>query len=139
LGYLVLLEPLIVGDDAIQSAANIADSETGFRLAISSLLVVAGLDVVVAWALFRFLDPESSGLSMLAALFRVVYAGIFVVAIAQLVGILRLLPEAEEMPAQVLLATPPRRKGSSARAVSSLLLVVPCERDPYVSADPRVP
>jgi len=30
---------------------------------------------------------------MLAAWFRVVYAGIFVVAIAQLAGVLRLLPE----------------------------------------------
>jgi hypothetical protein len=42
------------------------------------------------------------GSSTLAATFRVAYAGIFVVAIAQLTGVLRLLPQAEELSAQVL-------------------------------------
>lgn len=94
-GYLFVVERLVVEDNAAQTAANIAGSESAFRLAIASLLVVAALDVVVAWALFTVLEPVSSSLSMLAAWFRVLYAGIFVVAIAQLVGVLRLLPEAE--------------------------------------------
>lgn len=95
-GYLVAVERLVVTDDAVQTAANIAGSETLFRLGIASLLATAALDVVVAWALFRVLEPVSGGLSMLAALFRLVYAGIFVVAIAQLAGVVRLLPEAED-------------------------------------------
>lgn len=93
-GYLIVVERLVVVDDAVQTAVNIAGSEALFRLGISSLLVVAALDVVVAWALFRVFEPVSSSLSMLAAWFRVAYAGIFVVAIAQLAGVLRLLPEA---------------------------------------------
>lgn len=101
-GYLAVVQRLVVTDDAVRTAGNIAGSETLFRLAIASLLVAAVLDIVVAWALFKVFEPASSGLSMLAATFRVAYAGIFVVAIAQLAGVLRLLPEAEELSAQVL-------------------------------------
>jgi hypothetical protein len=104
LGYLAVVERLVVPDDAVLTAANLARSETSFRLAISGLLVVAVLDVVVAWALFRVFAPVSRSLSMLTATFRVTYAGIFVVAIAQLTGVLRLLPEAEELSAQILSA-----------------------------------
>jgi uncharacterized protein DUF4386 len=43
--------------------------------------------VVVAWALFRFFSPVSSGLSRLAAWFRLAYAAIFLLAIGQLAGI----------------------------------------------------
>ena len=101
-GYLAVVDRLRVIDDAVQTAANIAASETLFRLAIASLLVTAVLDIVVAWALLKVFEPVSSGLSTLAATFRVAYAGIFVVAIAQLTGVLRLLPQAEELSAQVL-------------------------------------
>jgi hypothetical protein len=101
-GYLAVVDRLVVVDDAVRTAANLAASETLFRLAIASLLVTAVLDVVVAWALFTVFEPVSSGLSTLAATFRVAYAGIFVVAIAQLTGVLRLVPQAGELSAQVL-------------------------------------
>ena len=102
-GDLVVMGRLVVEGDAVRTAANLARSETLFRLGIASLLVVAGLDVVVAWALFTVFEPVSSRLSMLAAWFRVVYAAIFAVAIAQLAGVLRLLPQAKGLAAQVLL------------------------------------
>ena len=101
-GYLAVVDRLLVVDDAVRTAANLAASETLFRLAIASLLVTAVLDVVVAWALFTVFEPVNSRLSTLAATFRVAYVGIFVVAIAQLTGVLRLLPRAEELSAQVL-------------------------------------
>jgi hypothetical protein len=101
-GYLAVVDRRHVIDDPVRTAVNIAASETLFRLAIASLLVTAVLDIVVAWALFKLFEPVSSGLSTLAATFRVAYAGIFVVAIAQLTGVLRLLPQAEELSAQVL-------------------------------------
>ena len=52
---------------------------------------MVALDVVVAWALYRVFSPVSEGISMLAAWFRIAYAGVFMVAISQLVGVLRLL------------------------------------------------
>ena len=93
-GYLLTVQRLVVDDNAVQTAANIAGSQTQFRLGIAGLLVVGALDVVVAWALFTVLEPVSKRLSMLAAWFRVAYGALFVVAIAQLSGVLRLLPEA---------------------------------------------
>lgn len=81
---------LVTQGDAARTAKDIMDSESVFRFGVS-LYFAAVLDVVVAWALFRVFAPVSRGISMLAAWFRVVYAGIFVVAISQLVGILHLL------------------------------------------------
>jgi Domain of unknown function (DUF4386) len=86
-GHVGVVDRLIVADDAVRTAADIADSETLFRLGLASLLVAAALDIVVAWALFRVFEPVSRGLSMLTAWFRLAYAGVFVVAIAQLAGV----------------------------------------------------
>jgi hypothetical protein len=102
LGDLVVVGRLVVESDAARTAANLASNETLFRLGIASLLVVAGLDVVVAGALFTVFEPASSRLSMLAAWFRLAYAAVFAVAIAQLAGVLRLLPEAKGLAAQLL-------------------------------------
>jgi hypothetical protein len=62
-----------------------------FRLSIVSLILVAALDVVIAWALYRVFSPVSKSISLLAATLRLVYAGVFMVAIGQLVGVARLL------------------------------------------------
>ena len=106
-GYYVAVQRHVVEHNAVKTAANLAGSETTFRLGIAALLIVAALDVVVAWGLFRVFEPVSSSLSMLTAWFRLAYAAIFVVAIAQLAGVLRLLPEVGHagqngLPAQVL-------------------------------------
>ncbi len=55
---------------------------------------MAALDVLVAWALYRVFKPVSGGLSRLAAGLRIAYAGVFIVAISQLVGALRLHTQA---------------------------------------------
>jgi hypothetical protein len=60
-----------------------------FRFGILSLYLVAVLDVVVAWALYRVFKPVSDALSKLAAWLRVAYAAVFMVAISQLFGALR--------------------------------------------------
>jgi hypothetical protein len=52
---------------------------------------VIALDVVVAWALYRVFSPASRSISLLAAWFRIVYAAVYLVAVSQLVGVLRLL------------------------------------------------
>lgn len=87
----IAFEGLITRDDAAKTAADITASSTRFGLGVVSLMLVAALDVVVAWALFIVLRPANEGLSRLAAWFRVAYAVAFLVAIAQLAGIPRLL------------------------------------------------
>jgi hypothetical protein len=88
-GYLLAVKGLVVSGSAARTAKNIAGHEALFRFGIVSLYVVAALDVVVAWALYRMFKPVSEGVSKLAAGLRVAYAAVFVVAISQLIGALR--------------------------------------------------
>lgn len=90
-GYFAAVEGLVTPGDAAQTARDITASEGLFRFGIVSLFLVIALDVVVAWALYRVFNPVSQGLSLLAAWLRIVYGGIFMVAVGQLVGVPRLL------------------------------------------------
>ncbi len=93
-GYLVGVKRLVTQGNPARTAKDILGSVGLFRFGILSLYLVAALDVVVAWALYHVFRPVSEGVSMLAAWLRVVYAGVFVVAISQLVGVLHLLGNA---------------------------------------------
>jgi hypothetical protein len=77
--------------DAARTAADISASAGLFRAGIVSLLLVIALDVVAAVALYRVFAPVSRAVSMLSAALRLVFAGVFLVAIGELVGVLRLL------------------------------------------------
>jgi hypothetical protein len=86
---------LIVPGDAATTARNIMADELLFRLAICLYLIVAMLDVVIAWALYIFLKPVNKGLSLLMAWFRVVYAAILAVVLLNFVIALQLLSGAD--------------------------------------------
>jgi hypothetical protein len=90
-GYLFVVKGLVTPGNAARTARDITAHETLFRFGIVSLSLVAALDVLVAWALYRVLRPVSEGISRLAAWLRVSYAGVFTVAISQLVEALRLV------------------------------------------------
>src|ERR1022692_3976350 len=94
LGYLVAVKGLVAPGNAAQTARNIAGHEGLFRFGILSLYAVAALDVVVAWSLYRVFKPVSDALSKLAAWLRVAYAGVFMVAISQLIRVLALHAQA---------------------------------------------
>ena len=96
-GYLVAVKGLVVPASAARTAKNIASHENLFRFGILSLYLVAALDVVVAWALYRVFKPVSKAVSRLAAWLRIAYAGVFVVGISQLVGATRLHAEALQL------------------------------------------
>ena len=92
-GNVVAVDGLVTEGDAARTAADIMASQGLFRLGIASLIVVVALDVVVAWALYRVFSPVNASLSMLAAALRLVYSGVFMVAIGQLLGVVRLLSD----------------------------------------------
>jgi hypothetical protein len=87
------IERLVTDGNATKTAEDILASEGLFRFAILALVVVAVLDVIVAWALFGFFRPVDEGVSRLAAWLRVAYAAIFAVAISELAGSLHLLSD----------------------------------------------
>jgi len=90
-GYFIAIKGLVTQGNAARTAGKIAAHEELFRFGIVSLLLVAALDVVVAWALYRVFAPVSEHISKLASALRIAYAGIFVVAISRLVGVLHLI------------------------------------------------
>jgi hypothetical protein len=90
-GNVVVIDGLITEGDAARTAADIMGSQGLFRLGIASLVIVVALDVVVAWALYRVFSPVNRSLSMLAAALRLVYSGVFLVAVGQLLGVVHLL------------------------------------------------
>jgi hypothetical protein len=91
LSVLVAVDGLVTPGDAAKTAADITASETRFRLGVASVYLVALLDVVAAWALFRFFAPVHDWLSRLTAWLRVAYSVVFLVAISQLAAVPGLL------------------------------------------------
>ena len=90
-GYFIAVKGLVTPGDAAQTASSITESAGLFRLGIVSLYVVIVLDIVVGWALYRVFSPVNRSLSILAAVMRVAFSGVFMVAISQLVAVPRLL------------------------------------------------
>jgi hypothetical protein len=83
---------LDVPSDRIATAAHLIASGNTVRLAAAGLVIVAILDVFVAWALYIVLRSVNPGLSLLAAWFRVAYAATFAAAISALFDALRAAP-----------------------------------------------
>jgi len=92
-GKVVVVDGMVTKGDAAATAADITASAGLFRLGIASLILVIALDLVVAWALYRVFSPVNASLSMLAAIMRLVYSAVFMVAIGQLLGVIRLLSD----------------------------------------------
>ena len=90
-GYVFAVQGLVTSADPGQTGHDILASQGLFRIGIVSLVVVVALDVVVAWALYRVFSPVNQSLSMLAAALRLVYAGVFMVAIGHLLAALHLI------------------------------------------------
>ena len=73
LANFLVLEPLGVHGDAASTAANIASSESIYRVGIAAFVVVLIADLVVGWALFVTLRPAGAHLSVLMLMFRAAY------------------------------------------------------------------
>jgi len=86
------IQNLTVPGNPGATATNLVDSATRFRLGAVGLILVAVLDVVVAWGLYVVLRGVNSSLSLFGAWFRLAYAAIFAVVINNLFSALRAAP-----------------------------------------------
>jgi hypothetical protein len=84
-GNFIAVKALVTPGDAAATARDILASGGLFRWGVASLILVAVLDIVVARALLTVFEPVSRSASAMAAWFRVAYAVVFLVGIAQLV------------------------------------------------------
>ena len=90
-GNYVLLSPLIVPRDAAETARHIMAHQTQARLALICFLLYSANVVVLLAALYVILKPVNRILALIGALFRLVFAVLWLLATLNLLGALRLL------------------------------------------------
>ena len=84
----VALAGILVESDASATAANLVSNSGQFRFGLFAHAMVILLDVVAAWALYRFLQPVGERIALLAAWLRVGYAFFYAAALFRLAGAL---------------------------------------------------
>ncbi len=93
-GNYVLLEPLIVPRNAVDTARNILAHQIQFRLALTCFVTYGIGTVVLLTALYVILAPINRGLAAAGALFRLVFAMLWLIAPLNSLAALRLLGDA---------------------------------------------
>lgn len=83
-------ETLIVHGDASTTLHNIQTSNLLFKAEIFGWIIIFITDIIAAWALYFFLKPIDTSLSLLAAWLRLMYTAILGIAIFNLILVLLL-------------------------------------------------
>ena len=86
-----LLNPLMVRGNAAETARNIVAHETQFRVVIACFLAYSTGVFVLLAALYVILKPINPGLALLGAIFRLVFASLWLLTTLNLLSGLRLL------------------------------------------------
>ncbi len=85
------INPLIILGDEVNTFINITSNQFLFRLAIVCWLIVIVADTVAGWALYHFFYQTNQAVSLLAWIFRLVFAPIMAMAVFQWVHALQLI------------------------------------------------
>jgi hypothetical protein len=85
-----LLNPLMVPGNAAETARNIMAHETQFRVIVICFLSYSASVVVLLAALYVILKPVNQGLALTGALFRLVFALLWLLTTLNLLSALRL-------------------------------------------------
>jgi len=89
-----LLNPLIVPGNAAETARNIVAHETQLRVTVTCFLLYSADVVVLLAALYVILKPVNRGLALIGALFRMVFALLWLLTTLNMLSALRLLGSA---------------------------------------------
>jgi hypothetical protein len=89
-----LLNPLIVPGNAAETARNIVAHETQFRVTAVCFLIYSTSVVVLLAALYVILKPVNQGLALVGALFRLVFALLWLLTTLNMLSALRMLSSA---------------------------------------------
>jgi hypothetical protein len=93
-GNFALLNPLIIPRNAVDTARNILAHQTQFRAALTCFISYGVGAIVLATALYVILAPINRGLALAGALFRVVFAILWLISPLNSFAALRLLGDA---------------------------------------------
>jgi len=89
-----LLNPLIVPGNAAETARNIVAHETQFRVTAVCFLIYSTSVVVLLAALYVILKAVNQGLALVGALFRLVFALLWLLTALNMLSALRMLSSA---------------------------------------------
>src|SRR5712692_8780032 len=89
-----LLNPLVVPGNAVETARNIVAHEQSFRIIVICFLIYSAGVVVLLTALYVILKPVNRSLALVGALFRLVFALLWLLTTLNLLSALRLLGSA---------------------------------------------
>lgn len=93
-GNYILLEPLVIPRNAADTARNILAHQTQFRVALICFITYGIGAIVLLSALYVILSPINRGLALAGALFRLVFAILWLIAPLNSLAALRLLGDA---------------------------------------------
>jgi len=93
-GNYALFGPLVVPGNATETARNIAAHQTQLRVALTCFLIYGISVVVLLSALYVILKPVDRLLALIGALFRLVFALLWLLTALNLLGALRLVGNA---------------------------------------------
>ncbi len=85
-----IIPDLVSPDSVSETAANITNNIFIFNLAIFLIFITIVADIIVAWALYVFLKPVNKSISLLTAWFRLLYTGVYLVAVTNLIKVFTL-------------------------------------------------
>jgi hypothetical protein len=91
LGNYVLIGPLVVAGNATETARNIVAHQTQVRVALTCFLTYGVIVVVLLSSLYVILRPVDRLLALIGALFRLVFALLWLLTTLNLLGALRLV------------------------------------------------
>lgn len=94
-----LLNPLVVPGNVAETARNIVAHETQFRIVVACFLMYSLGVFVLLTALYLILKPVSAGLALIGAIFRFVFALLWLLTTLNLLSSLRLLGSASYLQA----------------------------------------
>ena len=93
-GNYILLQPLVVPRNAVDTARNILAHQTQFRVALTCFIAYGIGAIVLLTSLYVVLAPVNRGLALAGALFRLVFAMLWLIAPLNSLAALRLLGDA---------------------------------------------
>jgi len=93
-GNYVLLEPLVIPRNAVDTARNILAHQTQFRFALACFITYDIGGIVLLTFLYVIFAPVNRGLALAGALFRLVFVMLWLVAPLNSLSALRLLSDA---------------------------------------------
>ncbi len=93
-GNYVLLNPLIVSGNVAATAQNIVEHQTQLQMTVVCFLTYSLGVIVLLSALYTILKPVNPGLALAGALFRLVFALLWLLSPLNLLGALRTLSNA---------------------------------------------